>query len=100
MRSLEQVQKLFDPQKLLVLPLSEDAETDTVQAFYAAQKLTLLPIARDVARHAPSIFGIRGLPTTVLIDPSGQDIMLIEGSADWAAPDALAFLSAQTGLTY
>jgi len=100
MRSLEQLQKRFDPNKLLVLPLSEDAEAETLLMFYSSEKLTLLPVAHDVSRRATSIFRVRGLPTTILIDPSGQDIARIEGSADWAAEDALDFLSARMGLSY
>ncbi len=39
-----------------------------------------------------------GLPTTVLIDPSGCRLGLIEGPADWASPDALALVTAALAL--
>ena len=48
--------------------------------------------AIDAAGRAPSILHVRGLPTTLLIDPNGMEIGRIEGDADWDDPDTLAFL--------
>ena len=33
--------------------------------------------------------GVRGIPTTLLIDPQGQEVGFLEGSADWSSPDAV-----------
>jgi thiol-disulfide isomerase/thioredoxin len=35
-----------------------------------------------------------GLPTTFVVDPSGCEIALLKGPAEWASPDALAFVRA------
>jgi thiol-disulfide isomerase/thioredoxin len=35
-----------------------------------------------------------GMPTTVLVDPAGCEIASLAGPAEWASPDALAFLRA------
>ena len=35
-----------------------------------------------------------GLPTTLLVDPSGCEIALLKGPAEWASPDAVAFMRA------
>jgi thiol-disulfide isomerase/thioredoxin len=35
-----------------------------------------------------------GLPTTLLVDASGCEIALLKGPAEWASPDALAFIEA------
>jgi thiol-disulfide isomerase/thioredoxin len=35
--------------------------------------------------------GIRGLPTSVLVDANGQILYRFEGEADWASPEAQAF---------
>lgn len=38
-----------------------------------------------------------GLPTTFLIDASGCEIALLKGPAEWASPDALAFVRTALG---
>jgi thiol-disulfide isomerase/thioredoxin len=38
-----------------------------------------------------------GLPTTFLLDPEGCEIALLKGPADWAGPDAFAFVRAALG---
>jgi hypothetical protein len=34
------------------------------------------------------------MPSTVLVDPQGCEIASLAGPAEWASPDALAFLQA------
>jgi len=42
-----------------------------------------------------------GLPTTLIVGPSGCEVALLKGPAEWASPDAMAFVKAalepQTG---
>jgi thiol-disulfide isomerase/thioredoxin len=38
-----------------------------------------------------------GLPTTFVVDPSGCEIAILKGPAEWASPDALAFVKAALG---
>ncbi|NVO16968.1 MAG: TlpA family protein disulfide reductase [Rhodoplanes sp.] len=38
--------------------------------------------------------GVFGLPTTVLVDPSGCTVATLAGPAEWASPDALALVRA------
>jgi thiol-disulfide isomerase/thioredoxin len=38
-----------------------------------------------------------GLPTTLVVDPSGCEIAILKGPAEWASPDALAFMRAALG---
>ena len=92
MPSLEALARLFDPRKFAVLPLSEDRADSAATAFYHTHALTHLPIAVDAAGIAPSALRLHGLPTSILIDPQGREVAIIEGDADWAAPDAVAFL--------
>jgi len=35
-----------------------------------------------------------GMPTTLLIDPSGCEIATLSGPAEWASEDAVKFVSA------
>ncbi|MBM6595491.1 thiol:disulfide interchange protein TlpA [Microvirga pudoricolor] len=38
-----------------------------------------------------------GLPTTLLVDASGCEVALLKGPAEWASPDAVAFMRAALG---
>ena len=38
-----------------------------------------------------------GLPTTFVVDPSGCEIALLKGPAEWDSPEALAFMRAALG---
>jgi thiol-disulfide isomerase/thioredoxin len=38
-----------------------------------------------------------GMPTTVLIDAQGCELAWLAGPAEWAGPDALAFIAAALG---
>jgi len=40
-----------------------------------------------------------GLPTTFVVDASGCEIALLKGPAEWASPDALAFMKTALGRT-
>jgi thiol-disulfide isomerase/thioredoxin len=81
--SLDALQKAFDPKKLIVLPLSEDQDEAVVRAFYTSRALKNVPVALDIAGRAPQAFHLRGLPTTVILDPTGFEIARAEGNTTW-----------------
>ncbi len=63
-----------------------------VAPFLARQGLTELPVGVDPAGAAPRALGMRGLPTTVLIDPAGRELGRLAGDADWDGPEAVALI--------
>ena len=95
---LDALQKIMGVQ-LAVLPVSEDRGDTAVSAFYVRHGMTQLPVAVDVAGIAPSAFQTKGLPTTFLIDPQGQEVARFEGTVAWDSPEVLAFLRAQINAT-
>jgi thiol-disulfide isomerase/thioredoxin len=100
MPSLDALQKKFEAGKLVILPLSEDRNAASLSAFYRLHALVHLPVAVDSAGIAPSALHLRGLPTSLLVDPHGQEIARFEGDADWNSPEALEFLRQQAYLAY
>lgn len=90
--SLDALQKAFDPQKLVVLPLSEDQDAAAVGAYYVSRALKYMPVALDNAGQAPLAFHLRGLPTTIIIDPTGHEIARVEGNPDWPPTEVSRFL--------
>ena len=51
-----------------------------------------LPVLLDPKGAMGRAWGIRGLPTTVIIDRKGRDCARLEGSADWGSPAASALI--------
>jgi len=67
-----------------VLALSQDrGGAAVVKSFYDQQKITNLKVYLDQGGRAGSSLGLRGLPTSVLVDASGREVMRLEGTANW-----------------
>jgi thiol-disulfide isomerase/thioredoxin len=75
---------------IVVLPLSSDhGGAPVVQRFYADRGIRNLPVLLDPQSAVAHAMEVRGIPTTFLIDGKGMELAVLEGSADWSAPDAV-----------
>jgi thiol-disulfide isomerase/thioredoxin len=71
-------------EELVIVPLSLDRDSETVRAFFEQNGLSL-PIMRDEGSKAMRALEIRGLPSTVLINRSGEEVARREGVVDWGS---------------
>ena len=79
--------------RLTILAISEDrGAASAVDPFLKKLDIKALPIYLDPKAAAGQAFAVRGLPTSVLIDPQGRLVAKLEGKADWEAPGMLAKL--------
>jgi len=93
MPSLDRLQALVEKDGIVVLPLSIDREgLPVAKRFYEKNELRNLPVLVDKTREALHRLSIRGLPTTVLIDPSGNEIGRVTGENVWDSPETINFL--------
>jgi thiol-disulfide isomerase/thioredoxin len=84
--------------RLTILAISEDrGAAAAVDPFLNKLDIKALPIYLDPKGAAGQAFEVRGLPTSVLIDPLGRLVAKLEGKADWDAPATLAKLQAYLG---
>jgi hypothetical protein len=60
---------------------------DTVRE-WGEQFAVGFPLWLDPAGEAPAAFGVRGHPSTVLIDRAGRIVGRIPGEREWTAPQA------------
>lgn len=76
------------PDKLVVLAVSEDMGGAKVVAPFL-QKLSLkkIKIYYDPKSTVGHAFGVRGLPTSIVIGPDGNVLGRVEGAADWVSTD-------------
>ena len=90
MPALDELARLVAP-GVAVLPLSSDrGAAAAVEKFYAARGIKHLPVLLDPMGAAGRALGVRGIPTTVLIDAKGVEQGRIDGAVDWAGKDAVA----------
>lgn len=90
MPALDELADAVKPSGIVVLPVSSDrGGAAVVQKFYTDHGITHLPVLLDPMGTMARTLNVRGIPTTLLIDRQGQEVGWLEGSADWAAPDAV-----------
>jgi thiol-disulfide isomerase/thioredoxin len=74
-----------------VLPVSSDRGGAPVVASYFHQHgIEGLPIWLDPKGEAARIWGVQGIPTTILVDREGRERGRLEGAVDWASDAAVA----------
>lgn len=82
-----------DPARLAVVALSQDRDRALVTGFYARLQLRNLAPYLDPAGAIARQFAVRGLPTSLLIDPQGRLVGRLEGYADWQTPEMTRLLA-------
>ena len=97
MPALDALQAHFDTRRLVVIPLSQNSGDGIVSAFYRGRNIKRLPLAIDTAQRAMSALSLSGLPATLLIDSTGNEVARIEGSIDWNSQKTLLFIHHKMG---
>src|SRR3954468_8119178 len=92
MPSLERLQqKLGD--RLTVAAVSQDRGGEkAVTPFLAKLGLDKVKIYLDPKSAVGKAFGVRGLPTSIVLDAEGREIGRVEGAAEWDSDKMLAVL--------
>lgn len=91
MPSLDRAQAFLEREGITVLALSSDrGGRAQVEPFYARARLRELGIWLDPRGATGRAFGVRGLPTTILLDRAGREVARLEGEAEWDRPEMLA----------
>ncbi len=89
MPALDRLQRDLGGETFEVVALSSDREGRTkVAEFMTQHGIDNLAVYLDPGSTATRAFGVRGLPTTLLIDAEGREVGRLEGAAEWDAPEA------------
>lgn len=98
MPALDRLQAELGGDRFQVVAVSSDRSgAEAVAPFYEQHGLESLPIYLDPEGAVGRAFGIRGLPTTVLIDSQGREVARKEGVAEWDEPPIKTALTSMTG---
>ena len=94
MPSLNRMNAKLRDKGLALLSISQDrGGAKVVAPFLEKLALKSLPVYLDPRGGVQRALGVRGLPTTVVIDGQGRELGRYEGDATWDGPDALALLN-------
>lgn len=93
MPSLDRLQAQLGGDAFQVVALSLDrGGRAAVEPFYKKTGVQNLTVFLDPASESMKALSLRGLPTTILVDPEGRELGRIEGAVEWDAPEVVAFL--------
>jgi thiol-disulfide isomerase/thioredoxin len=76
--------------KVVAVDVGHD-KADVAAAFLKSHKVEQLGTFVDTDLALLHAFGAYGLPTTVLIDPTGKEVAKAEGPGEWASPATIAY---------
>ena len=102
MPSLDALQSEMGSDNFQVLPVSIDLKEDTKpKAFFAEIGIKHLPFRHDgtlgVFNRLKKMGLAFGMPTTLIVDPEGCALGVMNGPADWAGEDAKALIRTAIG---
>ncbi|HET6608828.1 MAG TPA: TlpA disulfide reductase family protein [Rhodopila sp.] len=93
MPSLAALSKALAPADIAVLPLSSDrGGASVVSAWFSEHEITGLPVLIDPKGALAHAFGVRGIPTTFIVNTANQQVAKLEGAADWSTQEAQAMI--------
>ena len=91
MPSLEKLYRQFKSDNFDMIGISNDMfGARVVRPYIKATNLTF-PLLLDQRMIVSRQFGIVSLPTTILIDPQGIIIGVLQGAEDWSDPETLLY---------
>jgi peroxiredoxin len=93
MPSMERLYQTFKQTGFVLLAVSMDRQGAEVARPFAAHLKLNFPILLDPASEVSRQYGVRGLPTTYLIDPDGLLIGAVIGARDWHRTETKALIA-------
>jgi peroxiredoxin len=93
MPSMEALYQKFKERGFVFLTISVDyEETKKVKEFILKHRYTF-PVLIDSKCQTLDLFGVKGIPTTILIDKKGRMLGRAIGPRDWNGPDMVNLLT-------
>ena len=98
MPTLVALQERLGSEAFSVIALSQDrAGTRVAKPFLETNGWESLPLYIDPKGQFAKALGVRGLPTTLVINAEGKEVARLEGHADWNSEEAYIALEGLLG---
>ena len=94
---MERLWKQHRENGFVLVAVSVDAKTDLVQPFVTEHKLTF-PVAIDPDMDVANRYGVKGLPSSFIVDPRGNVAALAIGPRAWDGDAAHSLIEGMAGL--
>jgi thiol-disulfide isomerase/thioredoxin len=91
MPSLQRLQQALPATDFAVIAVTTDEQHKTIETFAQSLRLSF-PLLLDATKDVSLAFGVRGLPTTVILDRKGLLVGRAVGPRQWDNEQALALL--------
>jgi len=89
MPALDELQSHYSERAFEVVAICSQCESlDAIRGFFASKNIHNLAVYTDPRLEILSVLNVRGLPTSILLDPAGKELGRMEGDAEWASPEA------------
>ncbi len=89
MPAMEKLHQKLKDKAFVMVAVNIQETRDQVKRFYANLKLTFTTLM-DATGEVAAGFGIRGIPTTLILDKTGRVIGGIQGVRDWEGKKSIA----------
>jgi thiol-disulfide isomerase/thioredoxin len=77
-----------------LLAIAEDKDgAKVVQPFVEQHGLGAVPMRLDADNSLSKAMGVRGLPTTLILNSKGEEVGRVEGETDWSTDEAFEAVS-------
>lgn len=91
--ALVRIQAAYQPYGLVLLPISQDFNSESVTDFFAENGISNLPVFVDPKSRMVDALGTRGLPISILIDRYGNEVQRFAGNTPWDSPQVRGLLN-------
>ena len=98
MPDLDRLQAAFPVTQFTVVGLSTDRNAEAAAGFLRETPVSF-PILLDERQRIMRDYGVRGLPTTFLIDAEGTVVEVLHGPREWAGPAWMEKIETMVGET-
>jgi peroxiredoxin len=92
MPSIQRMYDQFKHKDFEVLAINVNDTPAAAKSYVKENKLTF-PVLLDLEYKASQTYGVRGFPTTYIVDKSGNLIGKLVGSREWDTPDVIEVLN-------
>jgi len=92
--ALETLHRALAAEDFAVVAVSLDGSPPEIVADFVARTGVSFPVLHDRERELADRLGVRGYPTSLLLDREGRPVLAVEGAWDWSAVPTRASLRA------
>jgi peroxiredoxin len=93
MPSIQRMYEQLKNKDFEILAISVNDTPEAAKSYVRDNKLSF-PILLDLEYRATQLYGVRGFPTTYIVDKSGNLIGKLVGSREWDTPDVIEVFKA------